>query len=286
MQLSKYFTSEQFTRSGTAARLKIDNELPAHKVSAARYALGWLDRIQDMFGAAVVVHSGYRCPEVNKAVGSGPYSQHLTAEAIDFHVMGVPLKAVFDAIRLSKLPFDQLIFESPNETGGWIHVSFAKSRQPRRSILVAHFTKGRRRKTHYSKPDWKPTLYARPLTEEGEVSQILAMPISVTSADTGQLIADSRKEDLSGKVFKMPGLMEKSDSENLPGSPELYESKAAKLRQKLQAGGMSAVSVLGGLWGLIHTGQFWFIFITVLLALGMIWFVYHELQRYFALARK
>lgn len=56
-----------------------------------------LDRLRDRFGAPLVIVSGYRTPEYNRAVGGAPNSFHLRGLAVDVATGG------FDAARLAKL---------------------------------------------------------------------------------------------------------------------------------------------------------------------------------------
>lgn len=83
----------------------------------------------------IKVNSGFRSKAVNDASGGEPYrspkkpgSQHLYGQAVDFEIPGVPNVEVFEFIRDSGIPFDQLIAEKLKKddgAAGWIHVSFA-----------------------------------------------------------------------------------------------------------------------------------------------------------------
>lgn len=91
-----------------------------------------LQAVRDHFCAPVIVHSGYRCPQLNAVVGGSATSQHVKGEAVDFHVHGNDLRTVFDWIRReSGLPFGQLILEG--HQGGawtWIHLSLGEPWRP------------------------------------------------------------------------------------------------------------------------------------------------------------
>lgn len=50
-----------------------------------------LDKIRGQLGRPVIVNSGYRCPEHNKAVGGVADSQHVVGKAADIYVLP-PLK--------------------------------------------------------------------------------------------------------------------------------------------------------------------------------------------------
>lgn len=81
-----------------------------------------LDPLRVKWGKPLIVSSGYRCPEVNKAVGGAHNSQHLEGRAVDLDIGTVDdNKKLFEFIATSGLAFDQLILENK---GQWVHVSF------------------------------------------------------------------------------------------------------------------------------------------------------------------
>ncbi|WP_298063849.1 D-Ala-D-Ala carboxypeptidase family metallohydrolase [uncultured Rikenella sp.] len=123
----KYFTIEELCASETARRRGIDNTPPdalAGKLQTLIEQL--LDPIRTVWGAPIVVNSGYRCPALNAAVGGVPTSQHLRGEAADI-TAGSPAenRRLFDKIvelqKAGKLAFDQLIDESGYK---WLHISY------------------------------------------------------------------------------------------------------------------------------------------------------------------
>ena len=66
----KYFTMKELTKSSTADKLGIDNT-PTTEASVALSNLVThvLDPLREMYGKAITVNSGYRCPKLNAAVG-------------------------------------------------------------------------------------------------------------------------------------------------------------------------------------------------------------------------
>lgn len=90
-RLSENFTLEEFTRSDTATRLGIDNTPGEKELEALRILVErTLQPLRDRLGIPVHVNSGYRCPELNEAVGGVPTSQHQKGEAADLSVDGKP----------------------------------------------------------------------------------------------------------------------------------------------------------------------------------------------------
>lgn len=131
----KYFTLNELTRSDTAKRMGINNT-PGTEVAANLKLLveKVLDPLRQAWGAPIVVSSGYRCPELNKAVKGAANSQHLLGQAADIHTLNDTVadnRRLFQLVQKLKLPYDQLI----DEYGyNWIHVSYT-SQGNRRQIL-------------------------------------------------------------------------------------------------------------------------------------------------------
>lgn len=67
------------------------------------------------------IHSGYRCPEHNLAVGGARFSQHTAGNAAD---LAVPSGLSFDDFHwyVSQLPFDGIGLYPRGSHDGWIHV--------------------------------------------------------------------------------------------------------------------------------------------------------------------
>ncbi|MFN3585751.1 D-Ala-D-Ala carboxypeptidase family metallohydrolase [Phenylobacterium sp.] len=100
---------------------EIDNIPPPDIVATLRTTAARMEQVRRLLGDRVItVSSGYRSPELNRAVGGARTSAHLTGHAVDFNCWsyGDP-RDVCRAIAGSAIPFDQLI-----EEGGWTHISF------------------------------------------------------------------------------------------------------------------------------------------------------------------
>ena len=126
MQLSTNFRLSEFTRSDTAKRLGIVNECSSVEqvLNLAYLCHTVLQPLRDRFGP-IRINSGYRCPELNEAVGGVANSQHMRGEAADIYL---PTKAKGEEYYefMKNLPvFDQLIWERSGGTY-WIHVSIRR----------------------------------------------------------------------------------------------------------------------------------------------------------------
>lgn len=128
----KYFTIKELCKSSTATAKGIDNSPNSEIVKNLELLIdNILDPLRERYGKPITVNSGYRCPELNKAVGGSKTSQHMKGLAADITV-GSPKKnkVLFDLIKEMDLPFDQLIDEKKLS---WVHVSY--STKPRKQIL-------------------------------------------------------------------------------------------------------------------------------------------------------
>ena len=133
--MGKYFTINELTKSSTAQRLHIDNN-PTQEVKDNLNKLidNVLDPLRELYGKPIIVNSGYRCTKLNKAIGGAKNSQHLVGQASDIRTVQNTKesnKQLFELIKNSKLPFDQLINEYDYN---WVHVSY--SPRHRRQILT------------------------------------------------------------------------------------------------------------------------------------------------------
>ncbi len=138
MRLSKNFSLDEFTKSRTAIRRGIDNTPKGDHLEAAKALFeNVVQKVRDNFGPTMI-NSGYRSPELNKAVGGSSRSQHCKGQAADIEVRGVPNAEVAQWI-VDNMDFDQVILEfyTPGvPDSGWVHVSY-KTTGNRKSILTA-----------------------------------------------------------------------------------------------------------------------------------------------------
>lgn len=141
MNLSKNFTLYELTKSQTALRRGINNTpTPEHTNNLRTLAEHVLQPIRDHFKRPVVVNSGYRGPELNRAIGGALNSQHMTGHAADIEIMSVSNYSLARWIELN-LDFDQLILEmydptSGDPNSGWVHVSYVSPERNRRQVLT------------------------------------------------------------------------------------------------------------------------------------------------------
>ncbi len=123
MQISEHFTLEELSFSEAAARLGLDNTPSPIAMANLKLVAACMEVIRTLLGdKPIVVHSGYRSPQVNKAVGGVTTSAHCRGLACDFvsPAFGAPAEVAL-AILESDIDYDQLILEY-----GWVHVGLAQ----------------------------------------------------------------------------------------------------------------------------------------------------------------
>tara|TARA_B110000908_G_scaffold104059_1_gene122516 strand:+ start:8101 stop:8559 length:459 start_codon:yes stop_codon:yes gene_type:complete len=137
MKLSKNFVLSELTKSNTAKRLGIKNEpTKEHMDNLQVLVRDLIQPIRDGIGP-IRVSSGYRNPELNRAIGGSRKSQHCKGEALDlqFWEMGeMNNKAIYDWVLESGIEFDQMINEFDF---AWIHISL-KGEDNRKQVLEAY----------------------------------------------------------------------------------------------------------------------------------------------------
>ena len=122
--IMKYFSLCEMARSDTAKRLGIDNT-PSDEIkkNLTLFIEKVLDPIREDWGSPIIVSSGYRCPELNKAVGGVKTSGHLYGFCADLQVKGDLRKFsnfVIEWMKEHQMKWDQIIWEkSGNVT--WLH---------------------------------------------------------------------------------------------------------------------------------------------------------------------
>lgn len=129
----KHFTIAELCKSETARVRRIENK-PDTEQKAALEALvtNVLDPLRELYGRPIMVSSGFRSRDLNRAVGGALSSQHMKGEAADIYTGSKEEnRKLFELIR-DNLPYDQLI----DEKGfSWVHVSYRGDGANRKQVL-------------------------------------------------------------------------------------------------------------------------------------------------------
>lgn len=122
--IMKYFSISEMTKSDTARRLGIDNTPPdSIKKNLTLFIEKVLDPIREDWGIPIIVSSGYRCPELNKAVGGVNTSGHMYGFCADLQVKGDLRKFsnfVIEWMKEHQMKWDQIIWEKCGNVT-WLH---------------------------------------------------------------------------------------------------------------------------------------------------------------------
>ncbi len=139
MELSRFFTLKEMTRSDRAERANIRNEPdPEALENLGALCMTLLDPLREALGRPIRVNSGYRGPALNALIGGAKRSQHREGRAADIQAPGMSVLELFKTVIRLNLPFDQLIYEAQSRTVKWVHISHDPARD-RRQIMVAEF---------------------------------------------------------------------------------------------------------------------------------------------------
>ena len=137
--LSEHFGLAELTKTS----VNIANVPNEAQVENLRRVCRWLERLRkrwnDKYGDGddpIIINSGFRSPEVNKAVGGVPSSNHLTGCAVDIRCIGMEQALRYAAILLdisdmSREDFDELLIEQKRSVI-WIHFAVRPSENRRR----------------------------------------------------------------------------------------------------------------------------------------------------------
>jgi zinc D-Ala-D-Ala carboxypeptidase len=138
MQLTANFSLAELVASAKAASLGIANDPPPELMPRLILTAEMLERIRSVLGAPVIVTSGYRCHQLNRAVGGVSSSDHTTGRAADFvapRFGSATDVAKLLAPRLAELGIGQLILEGLKGKQ-WVHASTAAPEQPGNRVLT------------------------------------------------------------------------------------------------------------------------------------------------------
>ncbi len=114
MNISDHFTLEELTRTEVRG-LAEQNKAEAVEFipNLKRVADELLEPIRSMLhNVPIHIHSGFRCYDLNEAIGGSPRSQHMLGMAADFSIEDTPLLDALHIIAASDIRFNQLLIEN------------------------------------------------------------------------------------------------------------------------------------------------------------------------------
>ena len=135
MYLTDHFSTEELCHSNTAIRLGLSNTPNQVQLTNLKTLAEGLENVRSKLGGLpIIISSGFRSMDVNRAVGSKDTSFHTFGLAADFICPRYgSVDDVFHAVVSSSIEYDQLI----KEFDRWIHIGFPKGTdKPRRQSLI------------------------------------------------------------------------------------------------------------------------------------------------------
>ena len=155
-RLSEHFTLAELCKTSVKTK---DGNIPSHvHIENMKRVCSWLEMLRDEYNRRyslpltpsegkgnceqpIVINSGYRSPQVNKAVGGVATSNHLTGCAVDIRVLGMEQLLRYAVILLdisdeSQEDFDELLIERNSKGTYWLH--FAVRPENNRRKLRLH----------------------------------------------------------------------------------------------------------------------------------------------------
>lgn len=123
-KLSPHFTLGELTKSSSHPEVY---NIPSHEAIAnLKRVCVWLEELRLRSGTPIRINSGYRSPQLNRAIGGVPTSNHLTGCAVDIRVSGMEQLIVYAAIIIqyaneTHQDFDELLIEKNKHGAIWLH---------------------------------------------------------------------------------------------------------------------------------------------------------------------
>lgn len=138
--LSEHFKLGELTKT----KVELENVPNKAQVENLKRVCRWLERLRkrwnDLYGEGddpIVINSGFRSLEVNKAVGGATLSNHLTGCAVDIRCIGIEQALRYAAILLdisdlNHEDYDELLIEQKGSVV-WIHFAVKPTGNRRRT---------------------------------------------------------------------------------------------------------------------------------------------------------
>ena len=151
-ELSQHFTLGELCKTKT----RLSNEPNEEQIENLKRVCRWLEELRLRYNLnkkekiknkdeeePIIINSGFRSAEVNKAVGGSPTSNHLTGCAVDIRVCGIEQLLRYAVILLdisdeSKEDFDELLIEKMGPVM-WLHFAVRPNDNRRKVRLMPVF---------------------------------------------------------------------------------------------------------------------------------------------------
>ena len=146
VRLSEHFKLAELCKTSVKTK---DGNIPSHvHIENMKRVCGWLEMLRsewnNRYGDGddpIIINSGYRSAQVNKAVGGVATSNHLTGCAVDIRVLGMEQLLRYAVILLdisdeSQEDFDELLLERNAKGTYWLHFAVRPEGNRRKIRLI------------------------------------------------------------------------------------------------------------------------------------------------------
>ena len=163
-RLSEHFTLAELCKTSVKTA---DGNIPSHvHIENLKRLCSWLERLRQRYNqmrnernegnerngneemrnghlpeVPIIINSGYRSPQVNKAVGGAANSNHLTGCAVDIRVAGMEQLLRYAVILLDiadegREDFDELLMERNAKGNYWLHFAVRPEGNRRKIVFL------------------------------------------------------------------------------------------------------------------------------------------------------
>lgn len=134
--MTEHFTLNEFLRSDTASRYKIDNTPNKEQLENIEFVARQLEIIRSYYNKPMFITSGFRTKELNKLLKGSKTSQHMQGLAVDINLKSKNENKIFfnlvnKLIKENQIKVYQIIDEYDYK---WVHIGFSKT-NPKGQIL-------------------------------------------------------------------------------------------------------------------------------------------------------
>ena len=145
-KLSEHFTLGEMTKSNSHPEVY---NIPSHEAIANLKRLcGWLEELRKRYNAKygvgeepIRINSGYRSPQLNRAIHGNANSNHMTGCACDIRVSGMEQALRYAVVLMdyadeSEQEFDELLIEKNRYGAIWLHFAVRPSGNRRKVLFL------------------------------------------------------------------------------------------------------------------------------------------------------